>query len=275
MPCLVLRAFLFITVALLLADPSLLGADAQAETLGEARARFDQQRRTDGASDFIVLTPPRWRTLSAFISTALQHAHHDLEALFGAMPRPLVTVRVLEMEDFFILTRAPRWTNALYFRGEILIPLEQRATIDLEELRKTVRHEYSHAALATLTDHRTPGWFDEGVAQLMEGPTHPLLLEALDTWLRSNRPISLDRLAKGFTKLPEAEVPAAYAQSLVLVKALSVAYGQRGLRVFLERVAARDSSADAGRLAFNLSPRELERFVQVTMGDAEWRAKMR
>jgi hypothetical protein len=242
-----------------------------AETLGEMRARYlsaaGQQGSTDTLRNKISVVAPRsWEVLSKFVQNSLDDAHLSLEEFLGELPKPAVVVQLLPEPEFFARTGAPSWTNALFYHGIIYIPIKNPARVDMDDLRRTVRHEYTHAVIGEVTNHKAPGWFDEGIAQLMEGPTNPLLIDALQQWLKTRKsPLPLSKLSKGFTKMPSEEVPAAYAQSLILVRALYGSYGSARLRLYLEKLHDDVYPDEASLLTFKMAPREMENLIVQAM----------
>ena len=121
----------------------------------------------------------------------------------------------------------------MFFRGQIIIPLSSKKEIDLDNLIRSVKHEYTHAIMSSLSGGRLPGWLDEGIAQWFEGSESPGLRDALREWLRDHKPVSLSLLQGGFTKLNTEMVPAAYAQSLLATKALAEKFGFPAIGRFL------------------------------------------
>jgi hypothetical protein len=131
----------------------------------------------------------------------------------------------MEEEEFFELTGAPKWTNAMFFRGQIILPIAKSKPVDIENLNRSMKHEYTHAILSALSGGNLPGWIDEGLAQWFEGEESPGLRTALREWLKTNEPVSLSLLQGGFTKLKPEMVPAAYAQSLLATRLVADKYG--------------------------------------------------
>ena len=76
--------------------------------------------------------------------------------------------------EFYLKTGAPEWTSAIFHKNIIKIPVDID-NIDLKEIKRTIWHEYTHAYVKSLSGDNCPGWLDEGIAQLLEGPEHPLL----------------------------------------------------------------------------------------------------
>ena len=164
----------------------------------------------------------------------------------------------MEEQAFYRRTGAPSWTNAMYYRGEIMIPLPSGKYIDLEETARAVTHEYTHAVIHALSNGKCPGWLDEGIAQWAEGTENPALRPALYRWLRKNPPVPLSLLQGGFTRLNSRMVPAAYAQSLIASSLIIDTYGFEKVTDFLSYLREGNAQALAFRRAFGISTGQFE-----------------
>ncbi len=185
----------------------------------------------------------------------------ELTRILDYQPEEKVILRFLTREEFTRQTSAPSWTNAMYFRGEITIPLEEDEDqqMDLDELRRALRHEYVHALVAEISSFRCPAWLDEGLAQIIEGEPNSLLGPALREWISSNEAMPLRWLRNGFTTLSNKLVPAAYAQSLFATRTLLNSLGFNSIKKYLSYLGEGKSDNAAFRLAFN---RDQEQFEQ-------------
>jgi hypothetical protein len=220
--------------------------------------------QVEGGSKIVLIAPSEWSDVAEDVSTEIKATHRQLVALFGSVPPFRSSVRLLSDSQFYDLTGAPAWTNAMFFRGEIIIPLAHGEPIDLENLQRSVKHEYSHAVFASLSGGAIPGWLDEGLAQWLEGDENPALRRTLKSYLRSSEPVPMSLLQGGFTKLPQKMVPAAYAQSLLAVQALLKAYGVESISSYLALLKRNVSSGTAFEAAFKISEEEFE----LRLGDA-------
>ncbi len=213
---------------------------------------------SDGGTLEIVV-PSAWQDLGLRVAAKVNQTRVNLNQLFGDLPAFHTTVKLLDEESFFRSTGAPRWTNALYYRGQVIVPLTKENLGDDENLQRSIRHEYTHAAIHALSGGRCPGWLDEGIAQWFEGSENPALAPALRNWLEGNSPVPLTRLQVGFTRLDNAMVPAAYAQSLYAATTMSQAFGYRSIRTFLNHLKSGTDRSRAFSQSFGLSE---ERFEQ-------------
>jgi hypothetical protein len=219
---------------------------------------------SDG-SRLTLIAPSQWTEIADEISAELTRTHQQLSDLFGAVPPFRSSVRLLDEQTFYKLTKAPVWTNAMFFQGEIIIPLSTSEPIDLENLRRSVKHEYSHAVLSALSGGFIPGWVDEGLAQWIEGEENPALRNSLRTYLQTATPVPLNLLQGGFTKLSPRMVPAAYAQSLIAVQALLKAYGIDRISDYLTLLREQVSKEAAFETAFGISESDFESRLDETL----------
>ena len=235
-----LSALLASAIAILVALPP-LSAPAQSKEIPkarytdpaeESRLRFTPLNLSNG-SKLTVISPTKWSDVTKQILRTLNDTHKEFTQLFAEIPAFSTSVRLMEETTFFELTGAPAWTNAMFFRGQIIIPLSSKKEIDLDNLIRSVKHEYTHAIMSSLSGGRLPGWLDEGIAQWFEGSESPGLRDALREWLKDHKPVSLSLLQGGFTKLNTEMVPAAYAQSLLATKALAEKFGFPAIGRFL------------------------------------------
>ena len=218
-----------------------------APTESESYLRFTPFNLANG-SKLTLISPARWSDLSEDLVQSLNRTHEQYTLLFDRIPAFSTSIRLMDEESFYELTGAPAWTNAMFFRGEIIIPLSKTEPIDIENLQRSVRHEFTHAVLSSLSGGQVPGWLDEGIAQWSEGYEHPALREALRSWLGKNEPVPLALLQGGFTKLEPAMVPAAYCESLLASKAMIQAFGFKKIGdylLLLRKGADKDAAFEA------------------------------
>ena len=216
-----------------------------------------------GGSQLTLSSPEMWEPLAHRITTTLATAHDRFVNLFGEIPAFSTAVRLMDEDTFFATTGAPRWTNAMYYKDQIIIPLGSQASKDLENIYRAVRHEFTHAVIHALSAGRAPGWIDEGLAQWAEGPENPALQTALRDWLSENEAVPFRLLQGGFTKLDTRMVPAADAESLFATQALIQAYGFENIRLYFSSLR-KGSSREASFLeAYKLSEAEFERRLKL------------
>ena len=232
----------------------------------EPRARFASQSaaaitseltsdpfQLDGGSSLTFVSPKVWLPLARRLAVNLSSTHRTFTLLFGDIPAFSSFIRLMEEEAFFASTNAPRWTNAMYYRGQIIIPLPASEPVDETNLSRSLRHEYTHALVHAFSAGRCPGWIDEGLAQWAEGEENPALQPALRKWLKTEPPVPFGLLQGGFTRLQNQMVPAAYAQSLFATNTLINTYGFRALRKYFDELRYGSENPAAFKTAFRQS----------------------
>lgn len=191
----------------------------------------------------------------------LDETYEELSRKFEFRPEQKVVFRFMTPEEFRKHTGAPAWTSAMYLRGEVSIPVSKEKRLNPSELRRAIRHEYTHAVLAEVSGRKCPAWLDEGIAQMMEDDVNPLLAPALARWAKNHgsEAMPLSWLQNGFMTLDESIVPAAYAESLFASRLLVQKWGYKAVLDYLHNIALGFDSSRSFLLAFGVSEREFER----------------
>jgi hypothetical protein len=224
-------------------------------SLGELRTKGEKNAKVihaskafaiGGGTVLTVVSAPEWSATGARLADLLKQSHGRFEKLFGNIPTFAVTLRLMDEESFFLSTGAPRWTNALFYRGQIIIPLSP------------TEQEYTHAVLHALTGGKAPGWIDEGLAQLAEGTENSALRPALYEYLRENPPVPFELMQGGFTRLETNMVAAAYAQSLIAAQALVETFGYERLGLYFSTLRSGDDHETAFSRVFGIREANFE-----------------
>ena len=189
----------------------------------------------------------------------LNENFEELSRIFDYQPRHKVVLRFLSPDEFHKYTGSPSWTSAMFFNGEITIPIDKTQKVRLHILKRALRHEYVHAVIAEMSKNKCPAWLDEGIAQLIEGHPNSLLGPALRNWISEDSPLPLAWLDNGFTTLDDQVVPAAYAQSLFATRTLVNSHGMSSLKNYLTLLANDNDNETAFKLAFGKSIEEFEK----------------
>ncbi|MCI5065160.1 hypothetical protein MRY87_05515 [bacterium] len=224
---------------------------------------------------FHLVFPPQYQTAADGLKKQLHHELDTIGTTLGIRTGFRTQVELMNPKKFYRTLKLPTWTNAIYLRSRIIIPMKQASELshhrgrDLEqgELQRAVRHELVHAVIDHQTKGACPGWLDEGIAQLLEGPEHPILRQALQRWVQKERMIPLHLLQTGFTKLPQKMVPAAYAQSLYAVKLLLNEQSPSTVKELFYRLRRGQEFRKAFRTTFSLSFSEFEASLQAHLKD--------
>lgn len=226
----------------------------------KSNVKYDTYKLLIGNGDITLLAPEQYNYITKIFKKKLLEYNDEFTKLFGEIPKFNVKIELMPDKYFFQKTNAPNWTNALYYKNSVMIPLGDN--IDLNSILKALKHEYSHAVINSLTSGRCPGWLDEGLAQWVEGEENPALSVALNDWLTTNKPIPLSMLQGGFTKLKSDMVPAAYAQSLFSVNAVISAFGLEKLQVFFKKLREGESQHMAFQDSFSISILDYQRYLK-------------
>lgn len=207
-----------------------------------------------GDSTIQLVASPSLAGIGRELLADIQRIHLEFSRMLGGITEIHNTLRIIDAEEFYALTKLPSWTNAMFFRSQVVIPIDTSRPIDKHDLHRSLRHEYFHAITHGLSRGRCPGWLDEGLAQHLEGSSPTKLWSALAEWVRTRDIVPFQRLSRGFTKLPSEMVAPAYAQSLVAARMIRTQFGMPAVRSFLERLNRGDDSDVAFRIAFGLPP---------------------
>jgi hypothetical protein len=272
---------LLLLCALLFTLPR-LGAAEPEDTSG-LRARLSQQASGSlssiqfapvnlaGGSRLTLISPLAFGAISNELAAELRNTHRRFSALFGDIPAFKSAVRLMDENSFFLVTGAPSWTNALFFRGEIVIPVDDPENVDMENIVRSLRHEYMHAVISVLSGGRCPGWLDEGLAQWAEGSENPALRPALAAWLDQKDPLPLQSMQGGFTRFEAAKVPVAYAQSLFAANTVINSFGFTELRKFFNHLRNGTPQKHSFEVAFGMSHGNFEAKLHSAL--REWQSQ--
>ena len=252
---------------------ALMALPVSGQDLGGVRARFSSALApttealalADGSS-LTFITPERWRGTASKLHTVVTDTHTLFSELLGELPPVETTVQLMDESTFFEVTGAPSWTNAIYYRGRIMMPLPESGAIDQENLERSLRHEYTHAIISALSGGKCPGWLDEGLAQWAEGTENPALQLALVSWIRKNPAVPLALLQGGFTRLETRMVAAAYAESLFASNTLMKSFGASALRDYFNRLRDGATRSEAFYGAFGIDEQTFEKRLANSLG---------
>jgi len=212
-----------------------------------------------GRTKIMAISDKEHEELADSLLYVIQSTHNSFRTVFGPIEDSSTVLNLMDSEEFYRTTKAPRWTNALYYKGQIIIPIVRDTKPDMDNLIRSVKHEYTHAVVHALSAGKCPGWLDEGLAQAAEGVENPALAPAMVRWLDRNRPVPLVLLKGGFTKLETKMVPAAYAQSLLAAKQIVNRSGYKAVRNYFDRLSSGEAKPIAFKKAFNLSEGDYEK----------------
>jgi hypothetical protein len=203
-------------------------------TINQSVSIFQWKRPISPSSNLTIEGPADTVDIVNLVAGGIKETHLAFEEKLTYLPSLNTTIRLVSMQDFRTEFNLPSWTNAIYFKGEIILPIAGDTRLDIPELTRSVRHEYVHALINRLGNGKVPGWLDEGLAQWTEGNVHSSLPKIFRNWLAQNSLLPFSSLSKGFTQLPPKVVPVAYAQSLYATRELIRRHGFARLTAYLE-----------------------------------------
>lgn len=189
----------------------------------------------------------------------LNQSTEEYSKVFKTKINNKVVLRFLTPAEFKKSTGAPEWTSAMFYRGEISIPLRNNKSVNINEMKRALKHEYAHAIIADLSNFRCPAWLDEGMAQILEGQVNPVLGPALRNWVAGNELLPLSWLMNGFTSLENKLVPVAYAQSLFATRKIIEEKGFETILEYLKLLKNNSIEKEAFEKAFKTSKKEFMR----------------
>lgn len=244
------------------------GADSPGLAATIARLERDAAAEADyralGSSHFILKIEGRGGDAAArTVLNALEDAYRRVGARFAYYPLERIEVVLYPDETFRALTGSPHWSGGIY-DGRIKMPIGGLAR-GSERLARTVRHEYAHAAIVTLSKGKAPVWINEGLAQVAEETDDAGRSNRLRMAVAADGILPLADLASGFTRFDRDQASLAYAQAYFAAKYLLDRKGAYNVRRLLEAMATASTDDDAFRLALGMSYADFERRLRAAL----------
>jgi len=175
-----------------------------------------------------------------------------LEAHFSAMeaelnftPPDSIGVVLYTQQAFADITQAPGWVGALN-DGRIRVPV-QGLTAVTPALSRVLKHELTHSFVNQKTRGHVPIWFQEGLAQWMEGKRSADNADALAQVYQQGRATSLSQLEGSWIGFSSDAVVSAYAWALANIEYIVENGGMGDVERILDRLAAGMSTEAALR----------------------------
>jgi tetratricopeptide (TPR) repeat protein len=149
----------------------------------------------------------------------LDEAYNYLGSCFGAFPPEKITVIIFTSEEFWEAWSAPTWLGGFFDKrdGKVRVRIDSPPGGD-EEMKRRLRHEFTHAFIHQLYDKDLPLWFQEGVAQYYAyaNPT--------DSFWKDTRLKELQKLTQGAPWMDMARIQEAIAKKNVSPGYIYLAY---------------------------------------------------
>ena len=160
--------------------------------------------------------PATKEELQQWSSNVLEVTLEELSRTFNYSIRSSVPLRIYTRSEFEAEIGPASTLNAIFHQQEIAIVMRER--VHLPTLRRTIRHEAVHAAVAELSNSSCPAWLEEGLAQLFEGLPPARLSAALRLHVKTGKTFSLTTLQDSFALAGEQQQAVAYALSRFAVR---------------------------------------------------------
>jgi tetratricopeptide (TPR) repeat protein len=241
-----------------------LAAGADRPGLGDTveRLRRDAEAERDfqslASSHFVLkFDGPENIGAGRVVLNALEDAYRRVGARFAYYPLERLEVILYPDEAFRDVTNSPHWSGAVY-DGRIKLPIGG-LTRGSERVARTLRHEYAHAAIVTLSRGKAPVWLNEGLAQVSEETEEPGRAGRVQMALAAGGLVPLSALESGFTQLGREDASLAYAEAYFAADYLLKKKGGYNVRRLLETMATMPSIDDAFRQALSLPYGDFER----------------
>jgi tetratricopeptide (TPR) repeat protein len=237
-------------------QPGLDDTIARLKRDAEAEADYHSLR----SSHFVIKIEGREDTEAArTVLNALEDAYRRVGARFAYYPLERLEVVLYPDQTFREVTGSPHWSGGIY-DGRIKMPIGGLAR-GSERLARTVRHEYAHAAIVTLSKGKTPVWLNEGLAQVAEETGDEGRINRLRMAVADGTVMSLTDLEGGFTRFDRDQASLAYSQAYFAAKWLLDHKGGYNVRRLLEAMATADSTDAAFRSALGMPYADVERHM--------------
>jgi tetratricopeptide (TPR) repeat protein len=166
------------------------------------------------------------------ILDSLERAYRQLAYELPSYAPATVTVILYADQAYFDITRAPRWSGAI-FDGKVRLPVKGLSAVT-PQLNNILSHELTHSFVNSLAGNSCPTWLNEGLAQLHEGRSpeeHRKLLSQLQS---GNQLIPLTSLKSSFLELPDDAAEMAYLEGLSATEYLIAHNGKKAVGALLD-----------------------------------------
>jgi tetratricopeptide (TPR) repeat protein len=190
----------------------------------------------------------------------LDDAYVDIGRMLNYYPKHKVVVLLYAADDFKKIRQTPHWVGGLY-DGKIRLPYS-KDTFDRKQLRRIIRHEYTHALVQDLANGNCSIWLNEGLAKFMEysDNLNKFKLDELKKAYRNGNMDSIADLEQDFLKISDDYRAAlVYQESFSIVRYIDSTYGFWKLQRMLDAFGKGYSSAEVIRLEFYQTPDQFER----------------
>ena len=260
-----LPSFLGIWVFLFLCSANPALAEDILSIPASAKPRFTIQMNT--------LSRPRTNIpdLAGQAQKILESTFEELNRVFQSETTETIAVRFVERDQFLKNTGAPTYVGAMYYKGLISIPVAEDEKIEINSLRRSLRHEIVHAFVAARSSERCPAWLDEGLAQLLGGRED---IDGESVLLNRMKQQGLFRFADFeliLLSTDKKRAIAGYQQALFATNTLVNRFGMKRIRNFFGRLRQGSDIHSSFAAAFDVSYEDFENQVRRQLDS--WRVK--
>jgi tetratricopeptide (TPR) repeat protein len=190
------------------------------------------------------------------ILDSLERAYRQLSYELPTYAPATITVILYADQAYFDITRAPRWSGAL-FDGKVRVPVKGLSAVT-PQLNNILAHELTHSFVNSLAGNSCPTWFNEGLAQLQEGRSVAEDRRLLSQLQARNQLIPLTRLKSSFLQLPGEGAELAYLEGLSATEYLIAHNGKKAVGAVLDLLHQNYNFEGALRSVINQTLAEFE-----------------
>jgi hypothetical protein len=193
------------------------------------------------------------------VEAELEKAYRRIGDRLGVWPREPTAVVLYSEGRFHEATGTEHWVGGLY-DGQLKLPVESDLLENPKKLASFIyvlRHEYTHVLVRTLAAE-CPVWFNEGLAQYLEGKEQRTAVYAA-LHKRIDRRIPLRKMPARLEAVDDVDLARhIYLEGLGFVEFLAERYKPFRLRLFLRALAEEHSASRAFERTYGASLDDLE-----------------
>ena len=194
---------------------------------------------------------------------SLERTYRRLSSELPSCAPATVTVVLYADQAYFDITRAPRWSGAL-FDGKVRVPVKGLTSVT-SQLNNILAHELTHSFVNSVVGQKCPTWFNEGFAQIQEGRSSEEHRKFLSQLEANDQLIPLTRLSTSYLKLASESVEMAYLEGLSATEFLIARNGRNVVGALLGLLHQNYSFQDALRSVTNQTLAEFDKSWRVSL----------
>lgn len=196
----------------------------------------------------------------------LDEAYNDLGSRFGVFPPGKIPVIIFTTQEFWEVWMAPLWLGGFFDQvdGRVRVRMDELPG-GVEEFRRRLRHEFTHAFIHQICPKDLPLWFQEGIAQFYA------YSDATNTFWKDTRLEEMRKLLKNAPWLGVADVEQvlrkknvppgfiylAYLESEALVLYAAKERGDSWIPAIIDQLRKGSSFSAAFQETIGLAPAEM------------------